>query len=193
MVNKLILVSVLIVLVLCVSGCTDEQTPESGQENANTTNDGNSSDITEMSSEDLAVIADLPEGYEYLGSPSLTAEDVQEDYVNSSGVVAAAEGLYKVDSVDLYVDVIEFESPELAEEFVSDYISSFDELPSGTRFEEDSFNGHSVTRIKTYATVGGEDVARYTYVWSNENFVFVVGGATDDYSIVRTLAEATGY
>ena len=193
MVNKLILVSVLIMMMLLVSGCTDEQNPDSGQEIIDTVEAGNNTDIAEMSADDLTIIAALPEGYEYLGAPSLTVEDVWEEYVNISGIVAASEGLYKKGDVDLYVDVIEMESPELAEEFVSEYMSGFKELPSGSRFEEDSFNGHSATRIKTYSTVGGEQVARYTYIWSNENFVFVVGGATDDYSIVRTLAEATGY
>ncbi|MDW7733682.1 MAG: hypothetical protein SCH66_14795 [Methanolobus sp.] len=193
MVNKLILVSALIIMMLFVSGCTDEQDPDSGQEVNNTTNTGVNADISGMSAEDLAVISDLPEGYEYIGSPSLTVEKVQKEYVNMSGIVAAAEGLYKAGDVDLYVDVIEMESPELAEEFVSEYMSGFKQLSSGTRFAEDSFNGHSVTVIKTYSTVGAKQVPRYTYIWSNENFVFVVGGATDDTSMPRTLAEATGY
>ncbi|MBN2110546.1 MAG: hypothetical protein JW705_05590 [Methanosarcinaceae archaeon] len=191
--NKLILVSALLILMLCVSGCTQDQAPESGQKVANTTNAANSSDISEMSVEELVAIDALPEGYEYLGSPSMTVENVQTAYVNSSGIVAAAKGFYRSEDVDLYVDVIELEGPELAKGFVSEYLSGFRELPSGTRFEEDSFNGHAVTRIKTYSTVGGEQVPRYAYIWSDQSFVFVVGGATDDHSMTRELAEATGY
>lgn len=193
MVNKLILVSALIIMMLFVSGCTDEQGPDGGQEVNNTTNTGVDADISGMSAENLVAISDLPDGYEYIGSPSMTVEDVRNEYVNMSGIVAAAEGLYKSGDVDLYVDVIEMESPELAEEFVSEYMSGFKELPSGTRFAEDSFNGHSVTVIKTYSTIGAEQVPRYTYIWSNENFVFVVGGATSDTSLPRALAESTGY
>ncbi len=192
MVNKLVLVSALIIMMLFVSGCTDEQNPDSGQEN-NVTDVGENADITEMSAEDLATVDDLPESYEYLGAPTLTVEEVQREYVNSSGITDASEGFYKADSVDLYIDVIELESPEIAEEFVSEYRSGFRELASGTRFTEESFNDHSAVRIKTYSTVGGEDVPRYTYIWSNDRFVFVVGGATEDYTMLSTIAEATGY
>lgn len=182
MVNKLLLVSALIMMMLFVSGCTDEQVPDGGQE-----------DISDMSAEELAVVEDLPEGYEYLGAPSLTVEEVQREYVNTSGIVAAAEGLYRSGSVDLYIEVIEMESPEMAEGFISEYRSGFKELASGTRFAEETFNDHSALRIKTYSTVGGEQVPRYTYIWSNDSFVFVVGGATEDYSMLLSLAESTGY
>lgn len=192
MVNKLVLVSALIVMMLFVSGCTDGQNPDSGQEN-NVTDVGESADIAEMSAEDLTTIDNLPEGYEYLGAPTLAVEEVRREYVNSSGITDTSEGFYKADSVDLYIDVIELESPEMAEEFVSGYRSGFKELASGTRFAEEDFNGHSAVRIKTYSTVGGEQVPRYTYIWSNDRFVFVVGGATEDYTMLRTLAEATGY
>lgn len=43
-----------------------------------------------------------------------------------------------------------------------------------------------------YSTVGGEQVARYAYLWSNGNFVFIVNGNTEDFTQTRALAEATG-
>mgnify|MGYP006959938876 CR=1 FL=1 len=43
-----------------------------------------------------------------------------------------------------------------------------------------------------HSTVGGEQVARYSYLWGNSNFVFIVNGNTEDFTQMRALAEATG-
>jgi hypothetical protein len=98
-------------------------------------------------------------------------------------------------SVNLYVDVIEMNTTIYAESFILDYKSDFDELPTTSRFVDETINGHSVTRIlSNYVTYGGEaNVPRYQYIWNNGKFVFVVGGATEDFDLVFSLAESIGY
>jgi len=48
-------------------------------------------------------------------------------------------------------------------------------------------------RITDYVTDAGKSVPRYSYIWNNENYVLVASGSTVDNSLVRQLAEATGY
>ncbi|WP_406660538.1 hypothetical protein V7O66_11915 [Methanolobus sp. ZRKC3] len=167
MIKKLTLVSTLLVLMLAVSGCTDS--PVDG--------------------EDIV----LPEGYEYLGSPPMSVEDVKEDYVSIDGIVGASESLYKYSDVDLYIDMIELESSDIAEEFIVQYKAEFKQMTAGSRFTEVSFNDHPATVIQEHVTVGAEQVPRYTYIWANGNFVYVVGGNTDDSEILKGLAESTGF
>ena len=66
-------------------------------------------------------------------------------------------------------------------------------LSRGSRFAEESFNGHSAVKITEYIRSGGKTVPRYSYIWSNENYVIIVSGNTTDSTLVRQLAEATGY
>lgn len=147
-----------------------------------------------LTPQELIVVKELPTGFEYLGAPPMSVEAAQQDYVAAAGIKSAAEGLYKYsDNIDLYIDVIAMDNMTAAQDFISQYKSGFKELPAGDRFTEESFNGHSSTIIKKYVVSGGRDVPRYIYIWNNNNFVFVVSGATDDSTLLRTFAESTGY
>lgn len=165
MINKFTLVSALLIIMLAISGCTDSPENNKG--------------------------ADLPEGYEYLGDRSLSIDDVKDDYVSIDGIVSASESLYMNSDVDLYIDMIEMENSELAEDFIVQYKDEFSQMMDGSRFTDVSFNDHSAVAIKEHVVVGGKQVPRYSYVWSNGNFVYVLGGSTDDMSILQTLAEST--
>lgn len=196
--KKILLVLILSILMLSISGCTDEVVEETPVTTENvsesevvTTADTIADSATIV---DLVPTENLPANYELLGTRELSAETVGSDYSVIGGVVGGLEGLYTyMESTDVYVDVIETSSAENAEEFISSYKDEFSNLAVGDRFTETSVNGHSAVQILDYATIGTNDVKRYTYIWSNGKFVFVVGGATDDSDVLLTLAESTGY
>jgi len=166
----------LMMLILALSGCINDST------------DGNGLDTT-----DIAVVENAS-GFEYLGSREMTSSEVSNEYVNVSGNVDAVEGFYQDrNSVDYYVHAIKLDSDSAAEDFVEQYKATFRPLSSGGRFSEETINEHEATRITTYVTSGGTQVARYKYIWTNESSVIVVGGNAASSSPVRALAEATGY
>ncbi|WP_292374410.1 hypothetical protein [Methanosarcina sp. UBA411] len=159
--------------------------------------DSSSSEANANSAEsaDISKLENLPAGFEYIGSVPLDASDIKIDYnaENVSEVVGGSEGMYKYNDSDFYLDVIELGNAEAATNLIDAYKSSFKPLANGSRFVEESFNGHSAVRIADYVTIAGNEAPRYTYIWSNENHVFVVTGSTADSSLVKQLAEATGY
>ncbi len=157
-------------------------------------NSGSSTNSAE-SAADISKLENLPSGFEYVGSLSLNAADIKIDYNadNVSEVVGGSEGMYKYNDSDFYIDVIDLENSEATTNLIDAYKSSFKPLTEGSRFVEESFNGHSAVKIADYVTAAGTEVPRYTYIWSNGNNVFVVTGNTADDSLVKQLAEATGY
>jgi len=179
--RKIMLISTLAVLMIAMSGCTDPvDNPEIPE------------DVVPGAA-NLIVVKDIPAGFEYIGAMPTTIDEIKNEYADVAGIVDAAEGIYKnTDGTDVYIIAIECEDNAAADDLVYQYKDSFPELPSGTRFAEESFNGHFATRIKEYSTDNGERVERYTYVWNNGKFVFIVVGNTDDYSLTRAVAEATG-
>jgi hypothetical protein len=183
--KKIILVLILSILVLSMSGCTDEVVEETP---------ATDSIADSATTADLVPTDNLPENYELLGIRDLSADAVGSDYIVIEGIVKGSEAFYTyADSTDVYVDVIETSSAETAEEFITAYKGEFNNLAVGERFTDVSINGHSAVRILDYATVGMNDVERHTYIWNNGKYVFVVGGATEDETVVGALAEATGY
>lgn len=164
-----------------VSGGTDSSSSEANSNSAELVN--------------ISKLENLPAGFEYVGSVPLDASGIKIDYNadNVSEVVGGSEGLYKFNGTDFYIDVIELENSEATTNLIDAYKSSFTPLTDGSRFVEESFNGHSAVRIADYVTTAGNEAARYTYIWSNGNHVFVVTGSTADDSLVKQLAEATGY
>jgi hypothetical protein len=168
----------IMILTLALSGCIGGN------------DDGSMSEVKAI---DIVVVEDAT-GFEYLGSRAMTASEVSREYVNVSDTTDAAEGLYQdTNAVDYYIHAIELESSSAAEDFIEQYKATFKPLSSGERFAEETLNDHEATRINTYTTSGGTQVARYKYIWSNESFVIVVGGNSADYESIRALAEATGY
>lgn len=185
--------SVFAVLMIALSGCVGSNTPA-----ANGTNSDNPK-ATVISDEDavgMNKIKNLPIGFEYVGNLSLSKGDIKNNYKaeNVSGILGGSEGLYKgSNNFDFYLDVIKFENIAATNDFILTYKSSFTPLKKNSRFVEDLFNGHSALRITDYVIDAGKSVPRYTYIWNNENYVLVISGSTVDSSLVRQLAEATGY
>ena len=186
------LISALAVLMIAFSGCVGDNKPAVNGTEPN--NSGANVNPAE-SAANISEIENLPAGFEYIASFPLNETDIKIDYnaENISEVVGGSEGLYKHNESDFYVDVIELKNNEAANNLIDAYKSSFVPLTEGSRFVEESFNGHSAVRITDYVVNAGTEVPRYSYIWSNGNYVLVVTGNTADSSLIRQLAEATGY
>ncbi|MDD4749515.1 MAG: hypothetical protein PHD26_06245, partial [Methanosarcinaceae archaeon] len=200
------LIAVLALLTLAFSGCVGEQAqqengttePESPEletpavANPETPEDPEDSETVLMKE---GAIKELPSKFAYLATLPESVDELKAEYKaeNVSGILNGSKSLYKYSNkTDFYVDVLECESGEAADALILAYKSSFKPLRVGDRFVEESFNGHFATKITTYITNGGEQVPRYTYIWKNENFVFVVRGNTENTALTMKLAEATG-
>lgn len=166
-----------------------------GTDSSNSGSSTNTNTNSAGSTADISKLENLPAGFKYVGTVPLNAADIKIDYNadNVSEVVGGSEGMYKYNESDFCIDVIELENSEATTNLIDAYKSSFKPLTEGSRFVEESFNGHSAVRIADYVTAEGTEVPRYTYIWSNGNNVFVVTGNTADDSLVKQLAEATGY
>jgi hypothetical protein len=191
--KNIALISIFAVLMIAFSGCVGNN-----NSTANSTGSDNpkTSSISGQNVSEISKIKNLPAGFEYVGSPSLSVDDIKTTYraSNVSGILGGSEGLYKgSNNTDFVVDVIQLENKEAASNFISAYKSSFTPLNNVSRFEEESINGHSVIRIADFTFEAEKTVPRYIYIWNNENYVLVVSGSTSDMSLVRKLAEATGY
>lgn len=191
--KSIALISVFAVLMIAFSGCVDNNPP------AVNGTDSDNPEPNAISDEDTAGISTLetlPAGFEYIDTIQLSPDEVKSTYKaeNVSGVLNVSEGIYKdSNETNYYIDVIELEDEEVANNFISAYKASFKPLNSGSRFTDESFNGHSAVKILNYITVGGKSVSRYTYIWNNENYVIVVFGNTAEEAPIRQLAEATRY
>ncbi|MCC4769934.1 hypothetical protein FXV91_06865 [Methanosarcina sp. DH2] len=191
--KSIALISVFAVLMIAFSGCVDNNPP------AVNGTDSDNPEPNAISDEDTAGISTveiLPAGFEYIDTIQLSPDEVKSTYKaeNVSGVLNVSEGIYKdSNETNYYIDVIELEDEEAANNFISAYKASFKPLSSGSRFTDESFNGHSAVKILNYITVGGKSVSRYTYIWNNENYVIVVFGNTAEEAPIRQLAEATRY
>ncbi len=189
--KNLALISVFTVLMITLSGCIGSNTPA-----ANRTNSDNPKAKVILGEDGTNTIKNLPTGFKYVGNLSLSTGDIKNNYKaeNVSGILRGSEKLYKgSNNSDFYLDVIQFENPDDANDFILMYKSSFTPLKEGSRFVEDPLNGHPAVRIIDYFTDEGKSVPRYSYIWNNENYVSVVSGNTVDCSLVRQLAEAAGY
>ncbi|KKH49849.1 hypothetical protein EO95_18285 [Methanosarcina sp. 1.H.T.1A.1] len=191
--KSIALISVFAVLMIAFSGCVDNNTP------AVNGTDSDNPETNAISDEDTAGISTLetlPAGFEYVDTLPLSTDEIKSDYKaeNVSGVLNGSEGIYKdSNETDYYIDVIELEDEESANNLITAYKASFPPLSEGSPFTDESFNGHSAVKITNYITSGGETVPRYSYIWSNENYVIKVFGNTAEEASIRQLAEATGY
>jgi hypothetical protein len=185
------LISALAVLMIAFSGCVGDNKPAV---NGTESNNSGANVNPVQSAANISKLGNLS-GFEYIGSVPLNENDIKGNYnaENISGIIGGSEALYKHNETDFRVDVIELKDTEAANNLITTYKSSFPPLNNGSRFADESFNGHSAVKITDYDTSGGKIVPRYSYIWSNENYVIVVFGNTDDDSLVKQLAEATGY
>ncbi len=186
------LVSVFAVLMIAFSGCVDNTPAVNGTDSENP----ETNSISEEDAAGISTLETLPAGFEYVDTIPLSTDEIKIDYEaqNVSGILTGSEGIYKdSNKTEYHIDVIELEDEEAANNFIIAYKASFPPLSSGSRFTDESINGHSAVKITDYVTSGGEDVLRYSYIWSNENYVIVVFGNTAEEAPIRQLAEATGY
>ncbi|HII80952.1 MAG TPA: hypothetical protein HA261_11320 [Methanosarcina sp.] len=186
------LVSVFAVLMIAFSGCVGNNPAVNGTD----TDNPETNSISDEDAAGISTLESLPAGFEYIDTIPLSIDETKSDYKaeNVSGVLNVSEGIYKdSNKTEYHIDVIELEDKEAANNFITAYKTSFPSLSNGSRFTEVSFNGHTAVKITDYITVGGKSVPRYSYIWSNENYVIVVFGNTAEETPIKQLAEATGY
>lgn len=186
------LVSVFAVLMIAFSGCVGNNPAVNGTD----TDNPETNSISDEDAAGISTLESLPAGFEYIDTIPLSIDETKSDYKaeNVSGVLNVSEGIYKdSNKTEYHIDVIELEDKEAANNFITAYKTSFPSLSNGSRFTEVSFNGHTAVKITDYITVGGKAVPRYSYIWSNENYVIVVFGNTAEETPIKHLAEATGY
>lgn len=179
---------------IAFSGCVDNNAPADNETDSRSME---AKVISDENTSEMSTVENLPADFEYVGTLPLSVDQIKSDYKaeNVTGILEGSEGIYKdSNKSDYYLDVIKFEDEESANNLITAYKSSFPPLNNNvSRFTDESFNGHSAVKITDYVTSGGQTIPRYTYIWSNENYVIVVFGNTAEESYVRKLAEATGY
>lgn len=116
----------------------------------------------------------------------------------SIGSISSARGIYSfggVGSYDVRVTVIKTTSLDNAKSVIENYKKSKPEFKhdvSSTvaRFVTVEFNGHSADEIREVAA--DQKNVKYSYIWQNENYVFLVEG-NHDRDASMELAWLTGY
>lgn len=141
--------------------------------------------ISKATMDDLIPVKNLPIGLTYLG--------VHEASLGNLGVTAT-EAIYKnSDGEDFYVRVVKTENTDAAKQLIEDYKSEYSNYRYEP-FEEVVLNNHSATQIKENTLQEGKRVFTYSYLWNNENYVFIVSGnKANDNSLTFKLARAVGY
>ncbi|MFQ6054500.1 MAG: hypothetical protein ACE5J3_00775 [Methanosarcinales archaeon] len=116
----------------------------------------------------------------------------------SIGSISSARGIYKysgVGSTDVRVTVIKTTSLDNAKNVIENYKKSKPEFKhdvSSTvaRFATVEFNGHTATEIRELTP--DQKNVKYSYIWQNENYVFIVDG-NHDRDASMELARLTKY
>ncbi|KCZ71222.1 hypothetical protein ANME2D_03257 [Candidatus Methanoperedens nitroreducens] len=161
--KKIILLLALFLTAVFVSGCI------SGR------------DDNPTSASDYIPQTDLPAGFTYMGTHE-TEVDIGGSLMN------ATEGVYRYDSDDIYIQVIEDDNPEA---LISKYKLRYKDA-NYDPFQEISFNGHRATQVTDYPTIGGSQKAHYTIIWSAKESMVIVGSSPNAQTVIA-LATATGY
>jgi hypothetical protein len=190
--KMVVLISALVVLIIAFSGCVGNNKSVNGTDNNSGVNSISGANVSEIST-----LKNVPANFSYDATLPLTVNDIKSNYKadNVSGILEGSEGYYNdSNNTDYYIDVIKLDNQEATNKFISAYKSSFPALNNNvSRFTDDSLSGHSAVKITTYVTYGGKVLPRYSYIWNNENYVIAVFGNTDNESLIKELAEATGY
>ncbi|MCS3924212.1 hypothetical protein [Methanosalsum natronophilum] len=153
----------------------------------------NNEELPDMDVEDLSMVEDTPHELEHLGNPTISGDSIANDYVDVPGIVEASRGIYQSDDAEIHLTVIEMEDTQSADNFVEEYKATYPEFNNRDRFVEETVDGQDVTRINKFTRVGGEYVDRFTYIWNQQNYVFVVEGNTDDYTFLKDFVKAAGF
>ncbi|HHI30756.1 hypothetical protein B6V01_003000 [Methanosarcinales archaeon ex4572_44] len=174
---KIAMFLLIISLSILVPGCVDEREVE--------TNNTTKPPISVATMDDLIPTDNLPIGITYLGTHEITIDSPEAN---------ATEAVYKnSEGIDFYVRVIKRESNKAAEELIDEYKSQYKNYPYDP-FEEVALNNHTATQVRDKSLQGGTRVSTYTYVWNNENYVFITtSNLADNNSPTFKLAKAIGY
>jgi hypothetical protein len=184
--QKKTVTSILLILILLLSGCIEDTDTEIID---NLDNASSGIDHDNINLDSMVMLENLPSGYEYLGSLPINNYDEF-----SENIIKSKEGAYRdVDNFDVFLDIIELDSDLSATEFILNYKSQYEQLYTGDRFTNVNFNGHIATRIKTYTLRDGNQLPKYQIIWNNDNIVFIVRSNSNFESSAMNLAIATGY
>ncbi len=125
----------------------------------------------------------LPAGFTYLGVHELPFE-IESSSIN------ATEGVYRYGNEDIYIQVIKIDDPET---FMAQYKSEIKKKFKSDYdpFKEISLNGHKATQVTDFSILDGKDTPRYGVMWTNDNYLIVVGKSFNADTVV-TLAKAIG-
>lgn len=113
----------------------------------------------------------------------------------SIGEIHAAQGIYtfKDGLYDVFITIVECTDSVNAANAVENYKNrpEFEKPPSGavSRFGSATFNGHEATEVRMNPLDGG---VRYGYVWSSDNYVYILDPGTDDRQVSLQLAQRVG-
>ncbi|CAD7768636.1 hypothetical protein FHEFKHOI_00363 [Candidatus Methanoperedenaceae archaeon GB50] len=176
--SKVAIFLLIISLSILTPGCLDKREVENNDSRAKPL-------ISVATLDDLIPRENLPIGITYLGTHETTIDPIG---------VKGREGVYKnSEGVDFYVRVIKCESNRAAEELIEKYKSRYEKYPYNP-FEEVIINNHTATQVRDTTLQGGRHVSTYTYIWRNENYVFITASnLPDENSPTFKLANAIGY
>jgi len=175
--HKIAMLLLIISLSILAPGCVDDREVE----NTKTTKPP----ISEATMDDLIPTENLPIGITYLGTHEITISELD---------VKATEAVYKnSERIDFYVRVIKTANNKTAKDLIDEYKSRYNKYPYDP-FEEMTLNNHTTIQIRDKTLQEGSRVSTYTYIWNNENYVFITtSNLPDNNSPTFKLAMAIGY
>lgn len=158
---------ILLAIAVFISGCLD---------------DNNGTKVDSPGS-DVIPINNLPTGFTYLG-----VHDIQ--IIIGGNPLNVTEGVYRYNGDEIYIQAIKYDDPSsllsrYKEDVRKEYKGDF------SPFEDIQLNGHKATKITDYSIIKGEQKVRYSVVWANDKYMFLVGKSFDNDSLMA-LATATG-
>lgn len=163
--KKITLLIVFLAATVLISGCIDEK------------KNGN---VSEPVKSDIIPQTNLPSG--------LTFMAIHETYVDIGNTSKkATEGFYRTgEGEDIYIQVFQSASPE---ELLTEYRSQYKDLKYDP-FTEITINDHKAIKATLYSTRNGNEIPRYSIIWTTKNAMIKVSSSTSEQKVID-LATAT--
>ncbi len=163
----IIILSMFLATIVLISGCIDDKNNKDPINKTQT-----------ITSEKIPTV-NLPSGFTFM-----VEHETDVDIGNSS--MKAIEGVYRNDGDEVYIQVINSETPEaLIDEYKSQYKDA-----NYNPFTEISINGHNATQVKYYIIINGTQIPKYNIIWTTKNSFIKVGSSVDARKLTD-LATAT--